>query len=449
MKIGIDMQALRWVPAAGLYYHVWHLFDALRTYAAPHEIIPCLYGLPAIEELDQIRTLRAAGLHERLRYYWDGPAYRLGSDWFGRRLLSSPRFIRELDRRILFRLQRRWMRFRGRGAAKLADIDLFHHVEIVLFPPESFRTNVLTIPDLTSLRVPELHDAANVEMMADVRDFARRMDAIITESEHTKADVVELLGIPSDRVHVTPLAAHSRYRRPNDAARTNEVLARHGLAWKSYLLSVGTLEPRKNHARLIEAYHRLKQSRPDLALPLILAGGKGWLYDGIAQLIERLGLQKDVRFLGYVPLDDLPYVMAGASAFVYPSLYEGFGLPPLEAMSCGTAVIASNTTSIPEVVGDAGILVDPMSIDEIAKALESVLSNSGLRDRMEARSLERAKNFSWERTARATLRAYEAARAVSQGRNGHTHTALPESHALRHLRENTETQLEQAFGRRK
>src|SRR5262249_49559878 len=178
---------------------------------------------------------------------------------------------------------------------------------------------------------------------------------------------------------------------------------------RPYVLTVGTVEPRKNHARLIEAFHRLKQGGELPQHLLVMVGGKGWIYDAVFATVRRLGLEAEVRWLGYVPFEDLPVLMSGAELFVYPSLYEGFGLPPLEAMACGAAVVASNTTSLPEVVGDTGLLIDPTSVDDLAAAMRCVLMDPELRRRLRHKALERAQTFTWERTARLTRAAYEEA----------------------------------------
>jgi glycosyltransferase involved in cell wall biosynthesis len=166
------------------------------------------------------------------------------------------------------------------------------------------------------------------------------------------------------------------------------------------------MEPRKNHFRLIQAFHLLKQEDPTIEHQLILAGGKGWKFEPIFELIAALGLSQQVRWLGYVPFDHIPALLNGADVFVYPSLYEGFGLPPLEAMSCGAPVVASNTTSLPEVVGDGGLLVDPTNLEEIAGAMHRLMTDRALNADLRRRALARARMFTWENTARLTFAAY-------------------------------------------
>jgi len=172
------------------------------------------------------------------------------------------------------------------------------------------------------------------------------------------------------------------------------------------ILFVGTLEPRKNAETLIRAYARLRRAS---AIPhrLVLAGGRGWRYEGLFALVEELGLQDDVLFPGFVPYDELPLWYNAADLFVFPSLYEGFGLPPLEAMACGVPVVVSSVSSLPEVVGDAGLLVDPLDVEGLAEAMARVLNDGALRAEMRGRGLARAERFSWLETARGTVRVYE------------------------------------------
>ena len=177
-----------------------------------------------------------------------------------------------------------------------------------------------------------------------------------------------------------------------------------------FVLHLGTLEPRKNLARLVEAFARARQQLPECDdLKLVLAGGKGWDYDDIFATVERLGLQEHVLFPGYVADADLPWFYRAATVFAYPSLLEGFGLPVLEAMACGTPVITSAVSSLPEVAGDAALLVDPMSVDALADALVRVLSDAALAGKMRRKGLLQAGRFSWQRTAAETVAVYRAA----------------------------------------
>ena len=172
-----------------------------------------------------------------------------------------------------------------------------------------------------------------------------------------------------------------------------------------FILSVGTIEPRKNLTALLDAYHTLRQSDPDLGL--VIAGRRGWRSAGFFERLQALGLEATVRLLGPVPDADLPALYSAAEVFAYPSLYEGFGLPPLEAMACGTPVVVSNTSSLPEVVGKAGLLVEPHDIAGLAAAIEAALTDTARQADLCARGLMQARCFTWEAAARATLQVYQ------------------------------------------
>jgi glycosyltransferase involved in cell wall biosynthesis len=175
----------------------------------------------------------------------------------------------------------------------------------------------------------------------------------------------------------------------------------------SYILFVGTFEPRKNISGLLEAYHLLRQDGPDLP-PLVIVGRRGWLYDGIFAKIETLDLADHVIWLEDAPESDLPAIYNGADVAVLPSYYEGFGLTALEAMACGTPVVATNRSSLPEVVGDAGLLIDPYDPADIAAAIRRILEDSALRDRLRSAGPARAATFTWQRTAEIVLQVYRA-----------------------------------------
>ncbi|HET8551271.1 MAG TPA: glycosyltransferase family 1 protein, partial [Gammaproteobacteria bacterium] len=195
---------------------------------------------------------------------------------------------------------------------------------------------------------------------------------------------------------------------PREAQEVHDCLAKHGLTYGHYLLAVGTLEPRKNITSLIRAYEKIP-SRVRRRFPLALAGMKGWHYGEIGREMEPLVATGEIKLLGYLSDDELPQVYAGSCMLVYPSIYEGFGLPPLEAMACGVPVIASNRASLPEVVGDAGILVEPYDIDAIAEAIVGLIDDAHERERRSHAGLERSGDFSWQKCARETMAVYRQA----------------------------------------
>jgi len=228
-------------------------------------------------------------------------------------------------------------------------------------------------------------------------------DKIIADSNSTKNDLINYFNIPEEKIRVILLAADEKFR-PLSNKEIKEAKQKYSLNFP-FILYVGTLEPRKNIPTLIKAFYKLKKK--DIINKLVITGKKGWKYKEIFETIDKLNLQNDVVFTGYVSDEDLPALYNAADLFVYPSIYEGFGLPPLEAMACGTPVITSNTSSLPEVVRDAGIMVDPSDVNGLADAMHEVLTNESLRANMVKKGLEREEMFSWEKCARETLEVYE------------------------------------------
>ena len=264
---------------------------------------------------------------------------------------------------------------------------------------------VMTIYDMSFLAYPQFHLPSTVTVALEgTREAIVRADALITISQYSRQELVERMGVAEERVIVTQLAADSRYIRVEDTERIPLVRKRYCLP-EHFILFVGSLEPRKNVRRLLQAYAQLPSSLRD-DIHLVIAGGVGWLNDDIHPTVLQLGLKDRVHFIGYVEEDDLPIVYSLATVFAYPSLYEGFGLPVLEAMQCGVPVLTSNVSSLPEVAGDAAILVTPTEVEDIAHGLRRLLDHSNLRAELRTRGYQRAREFSWERCARETLAVY-------------------------------------------
>jgi glycosyltransferase involved in cell wall biosynthesis len=291
-----------------------------------------------------------------------------------------------------------------------AGVDLLHGPAFV-GPMLSNRSCVITIHDLSFLRFPESFRTPNrVYLRILTRSSVQRAQRVIAVSESTKHDLIRYWDLDPAKVDVVYNGVDTSFQ-PLPVRQVEAFRARLGLP-ERFILFVGTLEPRKNVVRLVEAYARLPQTRP----PLMLVGGKGWLYDKVFALVEALNLSGEVQFVGYVPAEDLPCWYNAADLFVFPSLYDGgFGLPPLEAMACGTPVITAMTSSLPEVVGQAGTLVDPTDAEAMALAMQRVLTDADLREEMRAAGLERAQLFSWRRTAQDTADTYRRALSVGEG----------------------------------
>jgi glycosyltransferase involved in cell wall biosynthesis len=281
-------------------------------------------------------------------------------------------------------------------------VELFHATEHLLLPLRGVPT-VLTVHDLIFRRYPAHHKRLNRWYLnATMPLFCRRAGHIISVSEQSKRDVIEAYGIPPERITVIYEAADPRFC-PQPAETVAAARARYGLPDR-YLLFVGTIEPRKNLGRVLTAFERLHAE--GLTDALVIVGKRGWLYDDFFARLEGSPAKLAVIFPGFVPDADLPAVYAGAQALAFPSEFEGFGLPVLEAMACGAPVVCSNTSSLPEVTGDAAVLIDPLNVDALTEALRRVLSEPSLAADLRGRGLAQAARFSWDRAAKETLAVY-------------------------------------------
>jgi glycosyltransferase involved in cell wall biosynthesis len=226
---------------------------------------------------------------------------------------------------------------------------------------------------------------------------------ILADSESTRRDLEELMGVSGARILVLYPGVEDRFRRVRQPAELERVRARYGLP-RRFILGVGTLQPRKNFAGLIEAFARAKAEDLDL----VIAGGPGWLYEDIREAIDRHDVEGSVHLLGFVDDVDLPALYTLATVFAFPSWYEGFGLPLLEAMACGTPVVAANNSSLPEVAGDAALLVDAASTDQLVNALHVLLTDRAQRERLIAAGHKQARGFTWARAASRLKTCYES-----------------------------------------
>lgn len=295
-------------------------------------------------------------------------------------------------------------------AARREHADVLHAMAYV-GPLAASIPQVVTVYDLSFLLFPSVFNRLNRWYLSTLTPLSvRRARQVIAISESTKRDLVRLTGVPADRVQVVYPGLEPDIRRVSDAGSLAAFRQRHNLP-EHFVLFVGTLEPRKNVAALVRAYGLLRRRRA-ISHALVLAGSKGWRYEHIFAAIEEEGLSSDVIMPGYVAYEDLPFWYSAADLFVYPSLYEGFGLPALEAMACGAPAITSNVSSLPEVGGDAALLVDPGDDEQLAAAMESVLTSPQRAGDMRAKGLARAATFTWESMARATRAVYAQAFAV-------------------------------------
>jgi len=283
--------------------------------------------------------------------------------------------------------------------------DVLHSPDFI--PPIRVKcASVITVHDLNFMRYPHFltRDAARYYGQIDLA--VRRADAIIAVSEATRADIVRLLGVPESKITVIYEAAGPAFKPLEDPALMDRVRARFGVKG-DFVLFVSTIEPRKNVPTLLRAFRQLLDDYR-LDVQLVLAGQKGWLYEEVFELVSDLELEDDVRFVGRVSTEELVWLYNTARVLVAPSIYEGFGLTPLEAMACGTPVIVSNTSSLPEVVGDAGLQVDPFKPDEMAVAMWRILTDAELHRSLSAKGITRAACFSWDKAAEQTLALYHS-----------------------------------------
>ena len=302
-----------------------------------------------------------------------------------------------------YNLSRYWRQrsfFQGCAQKK---VDLYHEPNFLAYRCDA--PSVITVHDLSWIRYAQTHPKERVaEMNRFFQPGLERASLVLTDSEFVKQDLMDLFGTPADRIKSIPLGAEAMFH-PRSSEETSMVLGQQGLVHGRYLLAVGTLEPRKNLGIALEAYRSLSAVTRE-RYPLVLVGMKGWLTSTLERQMAPLVAAGQIRVLGYLPREDLATVISGALCLIYPSIYEGFGLPPLEAMSSAVPVISSNVSSLPEVVGDSGILIDPTNAPALSQAMTQMVEDSVFRNTLAEKSLERSRLFSWERCAAQTAAAY-------------------------------------------
>jgi glycosyltransferase involved in cell wall biosynthesis len=359
-------------------------------------------------------TYRAAGIHQYIyntfRHLSETSKYALTAlvsngemplEWTGNVIRRSPDGQSPL-RRIL--------------TEQLADLPFLQSLNPTLYHGMGFvspllwkGTSVITIYDMSFIRFPATHSAARrIYLRWMTKAAARKASRILTISEHAKSEIVNLLGVHEDKIDVALPGVSLDFERPSDI-EIKEFKRRENLP-ERYLLYLGTIESRKNLQTLLRAYAILPE-RP--AVKLVLAGGAGWGIQEVDHLIQSLALDKDVLKTGYFDRSKQAYLYSGAEAFVFPSLYEGFGMPVLEAMACQTAVIASDSTSLPEIVGSEGILVPATDVNAWREAMTLLLRDSSRRTSLALQGKQRSLQFRWQETAHQTLASY--AKALSHG----------------------------------
>ena len=352
------------------------------------------------------------GLVEGLTGLMDGNQYVIYTSSQGAlaHLDGQPSF----ERHVLARESSLWRLSVGFAQASHTDrLDLLH---ITYNAPLMARCPlVVAVHDISYVHFPEFFSRRDLRLLNTLVPYSVRVARqVLTLSESAATDIATVYKVPREKITVVPLAARSLFRNIADPLRVKELRGQHGLDGP-YILAVGNLQPRKNLTRLVEALARLPKSLRDLKL--VLVGKAQWQQSAIYERVRELGLEDRVVFTGYVPDEDLAVLYHGSVALVYPSLYEGFGLPILEAMACGTPVICSNTSSMPEVAGDAAIMMDPTDVGAMAEAITQVAGDPRLRAQLAARGLRRNAAFTWRETARQTMEAYEKCAAHGRARS--------------------------------
>lgn len=365
-------------PLTGIGQYVRHLFSAMDK--MPEAKLRMYYGLHC-EEGMHMPTVRSVQATQRLY-------------GFAQRLLPRPRSLKKLTEKLLFK-------YHTRGDF---DNTIYHEPNYIAMPFNG--PMVLTVCDLSCFEHPEAHPRERIQLLQrDMPASIERADHIIVISESTGAALRRCFNIDSSRVTTTYLAADARFH-PVDADLLRPKLAALGLMPGHYLLSVGTLEPRKNLPALFSAYAGLPAALRK-RYPLVVAGMRGWNTVDLMASAQALINSGELLLLGYVEDALIPALFAGAATFCYPSRYEGFGLPALEAMACGVPVVTSNQTSLPEVVGPAGMMVDPDDVDAMRESLQRLLEDRAYAAALGQLGLARAKSFSWERCAIETFSVYK------------------------------------------
>lgn len=374
MRIGFDATALPAEPVGAGRYIV-RLARALAVQGAEHELTifvqrprRALIDTPPLQNVHWVET---GEIRPALRLLWEQTIL--------------PQLVRRLN------------------------LDLLHspHYTRPLFLPCA---SVVTFHDMTFFLYPQLHTRAKrIFFPWMMRRSAHLAQAIIADSESTYRDAMQILGIPAEKITTVPLGIGEEFQPISDARLLQDCRQRYNLP-ERFVLYVGLVEPRKNLPLLLQAYARLAQQ--DDPPPLVVVGRMGWMYEDVFRQIESLQLQQRVQFTGYVPDQDLPLVYNLAQCLLYPSRYEGFGFPPLEAMACGTPVITTASSAMQDQVGEAGLLVPPQDEQALFQAMRRLLHDRALQEELSRRGREQASKFTWEQTAFKTLQVYRQAVAT-------------------------------------
>jgi glycosyltransferase involved in cell wall biosynthesis len=372
MRVALNATALL-SPLTGLGQYTYHLAKGLQ-------------GTPGLE----LDLFYGTGWDKQLR---DKPVPSIATlKFLIKRFLPNPYAI-SLSMR----------QYRFNSGIKSNQPDIYHEPNFLAF--KCAKPSIVTVHDLSWMRFPDTHPIERVRAMDRYFEPGlRRASLILTDSEFVKRELIEVFGLAPELIVPVALGVEPLFH-PRSADETLPVLSRHALIHGQYLLAVGTLEPRKNLQVALHAFMQLPSALRK-RYPLVLVGMKGWHTSALEAQMAPMIRAGELRQLGYLSREDLAMVIAGALTLIYPSIYEGFGLPPLEAMACGVPVITSNVSSLPEVVGDTGLMVDPHDVDAIVQAIQRLISDADARTDLSVRALARSKEFTWDLCVAQTIDAY-------------------------------------------
>ncbi|MFD2169014.1 glycosyltransferase family 4 protein [Tumebacillus lipolyticus] len=379
MKIGLDARGAIWYRGTGIGTYTYQLIKNLYVHDKENEY----------------------------RFFWPGDEYK-----------NLDPTVDEIFNSIERSKDKFWEEVHIPMSVEQEKIDLYHVPQNGIgLPLKKSCPNVVTVHDLIPYLYPETVGKGYLKIfLQEMPRIMEQSDLIITVSQHSKRDIQRIFQIPEEKIVVTPEAPESVYRPIDRQVAKRFVKDRFGID-RPYVIYIGGFSPRKNVRGLINAFYEI-QDEIDPNYALVLVGKEARDYDDTVMLVEALRLQKRVIFTGFAAVQELPHLYNAADLCVYPSYYEGFGLPPLEAMACGVPTIASNASSIPEVTGDAALLVNPHDLFELAEQMKRVLGSQALREQMSEDGLRQADQFSWKRCAQETLAAYEQLYARTKSQSG-------------------------------
>lgn len=369
MRIGIDGRAAKWYRGTGIGTYTYELVNSLNSVDNKNDY---LVFMPdnCKDSLNLNRNFIQANITEAAEgSFWD--------------VVNIPNILKDYK------------------------IDLYHVPQNGIgLPVEKECPFLITLHDVIPFKMPETVSKSYLKIFTEnIPSIIERCDGIVTVSDYSKKDIVETLNFPEEKIFVTYLANEDIYV-PIDKILSRHIIKKNYSITDKYILYVGGFSPRKNILGLIEAFGILMEKYHE-NIKLVIAGRKGSSYETYKNRAEELNIDDKVLFPGFIALDDLPYLYNASELFIYPSFYEGFGLPPIEAMACGVPVIASDTTSIPEIAGDSARLIDPQNTSDMAEAMLNVLQDEDLRNELIQKGLKRSRQLSWKNTAKQMLNVYE------------------------------------------